>query len=240
MPEDRSDLDVAFAQLKSTAPVLPPPGPEAARRTVARRRRARRGWFALAAVVVVLAGAGVGWLLSLEPPSDTARITAGSRPSAGLSPAGPSSSASGPLLDVTQLRFYDGVPLVVPERAGGCPAATVRFAVSSPTVTVGGVEYTLYGGSAFTDGDLTGDGHAEQAIAIVCRQGGSARSELLVVGAVSATRYETVAAGPVELGEGDFGLRIEGGAVVVYRSHQDFSAANRLGSYRLDGKGGFS
>lgn len=219
------DLDGAFAALRTTAPTVVP-GADAAKRTVHRRRTRRRAGYGLAAVVLLVVAAGLGATVRLNGRTDTARI----------SPA-TAAPGQGGLLGLTTVRFHDGAALTVPQRPGGCPAATLHLSAATRSDTVGGVEYTYYGESVLASGDLTGDGHAESVVLVDCADRGTTRHVLVVVAATGPTTYATIAARAITPKAGDPGLRVEGRRIVLYASHQQFDASTRVGGYALGADG---
>ena len=178
-------------------------------------------FFHVLAVAVLLAAAGCS---SGQP-------TVAGTPAPQSSAPSPASPTGSKLLDMRTIKLYDGAPFDVPARAGGCPAATVRFTDRTPRTRVGGAEYYLSGEGEVTSGDVNLDGRVEQLALVSCVVGGRGHNTLVVVGATAPTSYATIAAGPLSTGVA--GLLVQGRTIITYSSGYQFIPANELGRYRI-------
>jgi hypothetical protein len=189
--------------------------------------------FRLRGIMTVLAA------LTLTALAACTTGNAGPAPSATQPSASPSAAGDGlsysptatPLLDMRKVKLYDGDPVTVPNRPGGCPPATLRFTLADRSTTANGIEYSVSGQGAFGSGDLNLDGVPEDLALVSCSVGGKGRDTLVVVGAVDASHYKTIAAGV--LPGGVQGLLVQGQAIIAYRSHYQFVQANEIGRYRI-------
>jgi hypothetical protein len=154
---------------------------------------------------VIAGGAYVGKTVAekkaTEAPTPTPSVAAPAQPTPTPAPttASPSASPSPirtPAARQPAPRTLRNLRNVLPEitlqvpAGAGCPAATVRFDAAGGGSS-GGVDYRMTDEPGSDYGDLTGDGHEELMLPVIC---GDSPGTLLVIAATGPTTYAVRAA----------------------------------------------